>query len=1660
MAKETQPFFDDAIFGSDLPKRIKAKLTARQLLAAHSLEPNQSIQFPFPVRDGDGQEASTMTVQEALGDSDQNFNGDADLSSRTPVVRMWTAVRLMERTDNVKYTTDENEEKTKSEWDPISPIKIYQLGNHQLSTTSPEPINDPIAPGSIDTQGLFPEPQHSQATPNEFLAPPSGITSVTIRMPDPGEDAAVATNKFTTVTFLVNNIHDFNNIYSRYFLTHRANVIVDVAWDTALLYNPLTLMDPELMSGLNRGKSIYEVLFGRDVEGQKDGFVTEANGDMETIMGQVKDFNATYRSDGSIECTVQLHSANKNLMQQSFVSTDKSSTNPGKNFSNQVDQVFNSKLAKAITQTGHEAVAKTALENFPLGSLRDPKNTPPATKAGILENGALRIYPVVIDSSTSNVAGGNVDFLSIGVIEDELLVRFGSSPPKLIGGQTFNSNGAFTKFDESLFSRQASETDYNNLKLLYPDDWGILPPAKKPKHQGQPKSGDEAHTPWTKEQHMESRDRLQPGITRFHIYSDGAAQSQNDIPSDPRIVRTNGSYAVTTDTRPEMNATQPVAKGGNIIGTAPTDAEYTIVSHQTLHNGLWYKIAFPWTGDSLAKAEETYKSVTIKKDPPYVIPLPRLSWDSMNESITYGGTENMGLAGPVDLSSTKPAQVSAGWFWPDTVTEPGTADAILPGDNLNENSYTVSEWADETVFKKKQVGFFVEQQPDEWNGTKITGDTMIDLPRLRDFSAGSVTGGIGPDYRLYVEDPGLFSGNIMIGEDDLPHKVGAPPPQIYWWRFETSQLYPGAYWGQGLPNRYKGWFYPRIFYRQIISEVGLSDEHVGEWKWSLDPRAPFPGGWVPITKRVMQPNRIRVKDAGSGEMVDYDPTQQKVDGVPLTNWLGKEIVGASEPYYEEWQRTRDYSTMVLPRATDQKIAEIFGIHQLKYLLTESRIMVDRENVAIMTALERRTRIAKFESGEKTQTDRLLRSLSVPQPGPHQGWIHWTAGQPIDLPEDTVIVEESKDRFSYAWKAYPEQMKDLKLDPKNEVDQRFKAALRGRSTDKDLKGEGDEFIQQLIPIRELFVNTQVLKNAFSAATDLSDALRRVLNDLNDYGSGAYHFRTANNNSFNSGVTIIDTDPPSPPGPKNLNDLFVFSPYSKNSIVKNLNFQFQTPSDEVTEYQLAQSIAGQGMNSPDEPFRGILPVSEALDKYLTTNLLEQADLLDRQDIQWWSPVNGHDDVPFNSASPFLTPTKLDTSTITDTDKASMNVLFGPTNSYQNQVPNLENETISTLSGDTELTYAAGKALNLPTFTSTPSIASPFQQISVDGIVLKDIETVTKTAAKLEAFVRRTTPTPYNVIFDIYGIASNFGGRHFRMDFIPDRWFSRTYFRCYEQTQTITPETWTTSISAQMITANNFLQPPGKASLPGYTKPTSVYLRRQDLVVDPNTIDFQNLAGWSKLSPLLKKFRIVSHRGEHFSTGPLMDGKLKTDLKDFTALWQLPTLTAKWCSKYIGPNAPQWINDWVYGFYGAHYSPDGNLNLPKNPLKRPKDDWAFGTPEVLMEQRYGRGIPCTSDGRLAHAPPRGRVTGAAGSGDTRYGAGPVSTVSALFDTTRVDGAQKGINVPKDSNVRVVRYHKYWMVYPAEFPIPGNESQTFQLDASKLFSIFMEMTQPAKYK
>ena len=82
------------LFGAPLRDEVKQKLTDRQKVANKPV-PNESIEAVFPDKDG---------------------NNQADLSSRTPFVRMWTSVKLIEATD----IGDALQEITKQEYDDIS----------------------------------------------------------------------------------------------------------------------------------------------------------------------------------------------------------------------------------------------------------------------------------------------------------------------------------------------------------------------------------------------------------------------------------------------------------------------------------------------------------------------------------------------------------------------------------------------------------------------------------------------------------------------------------------------------------------------------------------------------------------------------------------------------------------------------------------------------------------------------------------------------------------------------------------------------------------------------------------------------------------------------------------------------------------------------------------------------------------------------------------------------------------------------------------------------------------------------------------------------------------------------------------------------------------------------------------------------------------------------------------------------------------------------------------------------------------------------------------------------------------------------------------------------------------------------------------------------
>jgi len=75
-----------------------------------------------------------------------------------------------------------------------------------------------------------------------------------------------------------------------------------------------SLYRPEELLDYKSGRGIQEYLYGENELGQKEGFITKNLGNVEVLQGLVTDYNAKILKNGSVECEVTLTSANNALL--------------------------------------------------------------------------------------------------------------------------------------------------------------------------------------------------------------------------------------------------------------------------------------------------------------------------------------------------------------------------------------------------------------------------------------------------------------------------------------------------------------------------------------------------------------------------------------------------------------------------------------------------------------------------------------------------------------------------------------------------------------------------------------------------------------------------------------------------------------------------------------------------------------------------------------------------------------------------------------------------------------------------------------------------------------------------------------------------------------------------------------------------------------------------------------------------------------------------------------------------------------------------------------------------------------------------------------------------------------------------------------------------
>ena len=458
---------NNRIFGNDIPSKIKAKLIARQAVAA-SFDINESI------------DKSQYTT---------NFNGIADLSSRTPFARLWVAVQheesisydkpkrfitieeaieTAERLSGIVTTTEDDAWEVKQL--NVIDTKVYIIGQHVLSQiSSNEPIDTSIFTNELQS--------------NEFFKPPAGITSV-----NSTTEGVLGAIKKTTANFIVHNFNDFEKIYSRYFLRHGAQVFVDFGWDTQIqsLYDPNSLIENGNLD------DIEEKLYG------EKGVVTNSAGDLETLIGYVVNYDVNFKENGSIECSIEIVSKNTALVERDFDKSTKKRliavldleilkyASSGFQFGGQTvkyvkdDVALEKKISDMLADSSHrwmtspqnktdwEEVFFMFAEEF-LKNIKTP-NIPDKLSS------ILGVF-YAFKEDINNKEGYSKLFISWGLFEDAILINefgfnFNNNKTQIkTTDPIFDSSNTFLRYNANLFKSQKYQKDINKQHFLFPINW-------------------------------------------------------------------------------------------------------------------------------------------------------------------------------------------------------------------------------------------------------------------------------------------------------------------------------------------------------------------------------------------------------------------------------------------------------------------------------------------------------------------------------------------------------------------------------------------------------------------------------------------------------------------------------------------------------------------------------------------------------------------------------------------------------------------------------------------------------------------------------------------------------------------------------------------------------------------------------------------------------------------------------------------------------------------------------------------------------------------------------------------------------------------------------------------------------------------------------------
>jgi hypothetical protein len=358
------------LFGADIPLHIKRKLEARQTLAEKPMKPYETITSKYV--DEDNPNNKDYKVIDYITNT---FDGEADLASRTPFVRMWTAVQVVQAPDviedfvilyegesledvNIVDVTEaeslgkDSKAKWKEEeaaakvvqsqnpnssmfWDGttkqwkvrrnltasdkaqgLSDRRIYTIGNNVLNTISSIKPNQSVKPEENASDEEHRQYQSDVLT-NELLPPEHGVQGDHNKFMKPPagitslESETEGTMGMIKKTSINFIVHNFAD-YDKIYNKFFLRPGAQIFVDFG--WNTADLYDQEKLIDSSQIETDLYGEIGIDPKAKEDGYVTRAKGDIETIIGIVTGYNSKITANGAVECSVELTSKNIALM--------------------------------------------------------------------------------------------------------------------------------------------------------------------------------------------------------------------------------------------------------------------------------------------------------------------------------------------------------------------------------------------------------------------------------------------------------------------------------------------------------------------------------------------------------------------------------------------------------------------------------------------------------------------------------------------------------------------------------------------------------------------------------------------------------------------------------------------------------------------------------------------------------------------------------------------------------------------------------------------------------------------------------------------------------------------------------------------------------------------------------------------------------------------------------------------------------------------------------------------------------------------------------------------------------------------------------------------------------------------------------------------------